>query len=182
MFSKAPDDRIDELTRVRKKVLYLGCVPRKEIMHVESNIIVTLNLLELNEIFSNVLKIQSSCEMLLLFSRQIKSSQILLKCSQIIPNPLECSQIWVNKIASFQMQSFFNLKKCSFCLSQIKSDFRSIFLKCSQTFLNDLKFESSPLSQSKSYLFKCDPFLILFFKCLFCLSQIKSQIFSNLFI
>lgn len=93
MFSKAPDDRIDELTRVRKKVLYLGCVPRKEIMHVESNIIVTLNLLELNEIFSNVLKIQSSCEMLLLFSRQIKSSQILLKCSQIIPNPLECSQI-----------------------------------------------------------------------------------------
>lgn len=136
MFSKAPDDRIDELTRVRKKVLYLGCVPRKEIMHVESNIIVTLNLLELNEIFSNVLKIQSSCEMLLLFSRQIKSSQILLKCSQIIPNPLECSQIWVNKIASFQMQSFFNLKKCSW-------NVRSVWVKSNQIFdlffLNVLK-------------------------------------------
>lgn len=136
MFSKAPDDRIDELTRVRKKVLYLGCVPRKEIMHVESNIIVTLNLLELNEIFSNVLKIQSSCEMLLLFSRQIRSSQILLKCSQIIPNPLECSQIWVNKIASFQMQSFFNLKKCSW-------NVRSVWVKSNQIFdlffLNVLK-------------------------------------------
>lgn len=136
MFSKAPDDRIDELTRVRKKVLYLGCVPRKEIMHVESNIIVTLNLLELNEIFSNVLKIQSSCEMLLLFSRQIRSSQILLKCSQIIPNPLECSQIWVNKIAFFQMQSFFNLKKCSW-------NVRSVWVKSNQIFdlffLNVLK-------------------------------------------
>lgn len=60
MFSKALDDRIEELTRVWKS--YIMSSEKKDtqksvqIVHVKSTITVTLDRLELNQIFLNYLK------------------------------------------------------------------------------------------------------------------------------
>lgn len=60
MFSKALDDRIEELTRVWKSYMSLekkDLLKSFQIVNVKSNIIVTLDLLELNQIFLNYLKL-----------------------------------------------------------------------------------------------------------------------------
>lgn len=60
MFSKALDDRIEELTRVWKSYMSLekkDLLKSFQIVHVKSNIIVILDLLELNQIFLNYLKL-----------------------------------------------------------------------------------------------------------------------------